>query len=110
MNISEQQLEAIRTWAKNKAAIRSIYLFGSRVKGTARPDSDLDVAIEVQTDDEDAFQTYMAHDDRWEAELSSVTSLQVSVQMYHPVEAPRVYSYVASSGFKAFEREPSVKA
>ena len=37
----------VATWAEKYPDIRRVWLYGSRVKGTARPDSDLDIAVEI---------------------------------------------------------------
>ena len=36
----------IAQWADQRPAIEQVYIFGSRVRGDARPDSDLDIAVE----------------------------------------------------------------
>lgn len=43
----DQFRPAIERWAMSFPAIHRVWLYGSRVKGTARPDSDLDVAVEI---------------------------------------------------------------
>lgn len=47
------QLDSIRTivaqWAASEPLIRTAWVFGSRVSGTQRSDSDVDVAVEVDT-------------------------------------------------------------
>ncbi|WP_188610812.1 nucleotidyltransferase domain-containing protein [Chelatococcus reniformis] len=45
--VAEQQIEAIRSWARSKSRVEQVRLFGSRRKGTHRPDSDLDIAVTV---------------------------------------------------------------
>jgi hypothetical protein len=44
----------LRVWAQGHANIRRVWLYGSRVRGTQRPDSDLDVAVEIDAVDEAA--------------------------------------------------------
>lgn len=44
-------LTVIRDWASNESRIAVVYLFGSRAKGTHRPNSDIDIAV-VLTDGE----------------------------------------------------------
>lgn len=45
---SIEELEAIvRNWAASHPRVSAAYLFGSRVKGTHRDNSDLDVAVEL---------------------------------------------------------------
>jgi predicted nucleotidyltransferase len=56
---SEDVLQLIREQAdhlKNRFAVRKIGLFGSMVRGEARPDSDLDVLVEF---DVPSFDHYM---------------------------------------------------
>ena len=38
----EQAIEIIREWAATKRCVAAVYVFGSRVHGTHRPDSDLE--------------------------------------------------------------------
>ena len=35
----------IREWAARTDSVREVWLFGSRAKGTSRPDSDIDIGI-----------------------------------------------------------------
>lgn len=53
MNISEQDRQRIVDWARSHSEIRKVYLYGSRARGTNRPDSDIDLAIVMKaTNDE----------------------------------------------------------
>ncbi len=36
----------IAQWADQRPAVEKVYIFGSHVRGDARPDSDLDIAID----------------------------------------------------------------
>ena len=45
----ENMAAAVAKWASTQPLIRKAYLFGSRVRGTSNPDSDLDIAVEVFT-------------------------------------------------------------
>lgn len=55
--IEASWLEAITRWAETKPRILSVYLFGSRAKGTHREDSDLDLAI-ILTHANESAETY----------------------------------------------------
>jgi predicted nucleotidyltransferase len=44
MQLSEQSADALSEWAAQFAAIKSLWLFGSRAKGIGRHDSDTDIA------------------------------------------------------------------
>ena len=37
----------LNNWAASKILINRVWVFGSRAKGTHKPDSDLDIAIEL---------------------------------------------------------------
>jgi hypothetical protein len=69
---------AVTGWAADEPLIRRVYLFGSRAKGTARPDSDVDLAILHGIDPKVAtscasniahWMTWDTHQDRWAADL-----------------------------------------
>src|SRR5262245_60768338 len=53
--LTEQQVVAIIAWAKKTPEVHAVMLFGSRCKGTARPNSDVDLAI-VMTEGPDRNQ------------------------------------------------------
>jgi uncharacterized protein len=65
---------AVSSWAIGEPLVRRVYLFGSRAKGTARPDSDIDLAILHEIDPEVAascdpsvahWMTWWVHEKRW---------------------------------------------
>jgi predicted nucleotidyltransferase len=65
-----EQQQAIVAWAQRTRCITEVRIFGSRVKGCARPDSDVDLAVTIVGDETgDAFSIYnVAHAaiyDRW---------------------------------------------
>ena len=68
------QKTVIAEWARRNPYLR---VFGSRAKGCAREDSDLDIAITA----EDAHYFNLAA--TWEAELSEITELRVVVRRYN---------------------------
>jgi predicted nucleotidyltransferase len=43
----------VATWAATQPIVKRVYFFGSRVKGTNRLESDLDVAVEIDEDIDD---------------------------------------------------------
>jgi predicted nucleotidyltransferase len=68
-------------WAENHVLIRRLWIYGSRAKGTNRPDSDLDVAFELDPlpygTARDQFHDEKA---RWKAELSGALGLEVHLE------------------------------
>ena len=56
----------VSDWAKGKDLIQSVYLYGSRIRGNYRPDSDLDIAIEViPSTEENSTLIWMDNGDIW---------------------------------------------
>lgn len=51
----EQLAQQLQEFAKTRQDIAAIYLFGSQANNTARPDSDVDIAILVSNEDQDLF-------------------------------------------------------
>ena len=45
MDMRDEWIAALRQWAANNGAVSELWLFGSRAKETARPDSDIDVGL-----------------------------------------------------------------
>lgn len=45
MPLPDRLTQSLRAVARRDPAVRALYVFGSRVDGTARPDSDLDVGV-----------------------------------------------------------------
>jgi hypothetical protein len=79
----------VSRWAATEPLIRRAYLFGSRVKGTARPDSDLDVAIVHEIDPAlrgigetlrlDRQFTWEDHSPRWRDDLGKLLPMPLDL-------------------------------
>jgi predicted nucleotidyltransferase len=78
--------DLVTRWAATEPLIRRAYLFGSRVKGTHRRDSDLDVAVVHDIDPAirgigetlrlDRQFTWEDHSPRWDADLGKLRKRQ----------------------------------
>jgi predicted nucleotidyltransferase len=95
----DQISQAVAEWAATEPLIRRVYLYGSRAKGSARPDSDIDLAILFKSDPSivaeqrgDMFQarwfTWEDHNPRWHADLSRRFS--VPVHLKRPQRSNRI--------------------
>jgi predicted nucleotidyltransferase len=99
MQLSSDQLQAIKAWADSHACIKEVRLFGSRFKGTARSDSDVDLAVTIagyrrglrMTTPQDIYLTN-AH--QWEDELTPTLGVKADIERYEKETAPKVWSYV----------------
>ena len=48
MQLTDEQLAIIITWAKKTPEVQAVFLYGSRAKGTAKPDSDVVLALSIK--------------------------------------------------------------
>jgi predicted nucleotidyltransferase len=79
----------VSDWAANEPLVRRVYLFGSRARKTARPESDIDLAILHNTDSRVLgtcdpslahWMTWEDHCDRWRTDIQALLKLPVDVQ------------------------------
>ena len=77
MDLTDQQVRTIQQWAEKAHYVREVRLFGSRAKGCARPNSDVDLAITIGVDH------YVALASQWEEQLSSLLGLTVKLAQYN---------------------------
>jgi predicted nucleotidyltransferase len=104
VDLAKHELSAIARWAEQTPWIFEIRLFGSRAKGTARPDSDIDLAVTVTSNEREntAFGVFCALADQWKRQLGERTGRHVCVQWYGP-ESP-VYEFLRSEGILIWSR------
>ena len=82
--------------------ISAVYLFGSRAKGTSRPDSDVDSGLVV--DDQDPVSIFLGEREDWQNELRSLTNLIVNLDVLAGDQTPKATQYVADFHLLLFER------
>lgn len=106
MDIPESDIRAIKKWAASNPLIIRAWVFGSRVKGTNRKDSDLDVAIEhgVMKGDSNAFTTAIAEKDKWKKQLEAMISLTLDLQSYLPGKTIRIESAISDASVLIYEK------
>lgn len=92
-----------RAWATNKPNVRRMWIYGSRLLGTQRPDSDLDTAIEIDVLSTDAETQLKWMDDKemWLKELQNLSPFKVHLEMHG---TPHVNEYVASCSMLIYKR------
>ena len=97
MQLPDAWLEHVRQWAGQKRSIQEAWLFGSRAKGTAEPDSDVDVAIVLtpatSRGHDWASGAYTRFGDDWQNELGAMIGRDVSLELLPPPEkdiGPRI--------------------
>ena len=74
--LCDEQRKALIAWAEATGEVEELRVFGSRAKGTARSDSDLDLAITT------SFGCFVSLADKWAEHLSELTRLDVRISRY----------------------------
>jgi predicted nucleotidyltransferase len=92
----------VRDWSLTIPEIREAYIFGSRAKGTFRDDSDLDVAIRLEGDDE-GFVVWMHDAEEFRRSLGVQIPVPLDLQLIHSTDRI-VMPAVLEHGVKVFER------
>ena len=109
LGLTKPEIAAIRRWAKSHPEIQRVYLFGSRAKGTHDPDSDVDLAIQVDAcdDDDDGQIAYMDFKKRLGPKPNPGIDPCVNLEWYSPdpaVDLPIVKHAVHRDGVLLFDR------
>lgn len=96
---------ALAEWALRQPRLRRLWIYGSRVKGTYHPGSDLDVAFEIdRLPDPGAIDEFRELTlPRWRSELTRLTGLPVHLEP-SVGDATNVTRYVSDSGMLVYER------
>ena len=106
MHISETDRLKIVEWAKNHAVIKRVYLYGSRARGDHRPDSDIDLGIEVTTEDKtEAMLDWWDWHNKYEEAPDLHLEHSVQLEWYHPdADLELVGTGVERDGILLFDR------
>jgi predicted nucleotidyltransferase len=93
LELTDQQQRAICSWAEGVNCVQVVRLFGSRAKGTARPDSDVDLALTLRADTAEDLLEWVQELDAWEDQLSARLGLEADVWIFHRDIHPSVLEY-----------------
>lgn len=96
---------AVAKWARTQPLIRKAYLFGSRVRGTHRPDSDLDVAVEIFSlpGDSCPLATWIGESHRLEESISGIVPVIIDLDWYGgEAETPRLHMALKQSSLVVY--------
>ncbi len=100
-------------WATNNQLVSRLWLFGSRVRGENRPDSDIDIAIELDmsavkgTDDSGGMATWAFEANKWKSELEHLFSLPVDLQNYKAGETNAIQRGLDRSSILVYKKPES---
>lgn len=84
--VSDAARRALTEWAAANSKVKRVWVYGSRAKGTHRPDSDINIAVELQPvgDSEETLAVWMAHCNQWQSELQARIDPGVDLEWFDP--------------------------
>lgn len=103
----------LRSWAAKQPEIGRLYVFGSRVRGIdkdggpVRPDSDLDIAIELTAAVENPTSFWMHDIAPWREELGRLIPYRLHLELLDS-ETVSNRKHVDESGVLVFDRDKPV--
>ena len=93
----------IRNWAEQDAEISKVYIFGSRARGEARDDSDLDVALEFKPEFNDCANWIMRAKELRES-LQPALPCQLQLEWYGgPIETEIIHKGLEAGHITVYE-------
>jgi predicted nucleotidyltransferase len=89
MDMRPEWVRGLREWAQANGAVREMWLFGSRARGDAREQSDVDIALALMPPDgktDWALGAYFALETEWKQQLQAIVGHDVSIEPMVPGE------------------------
>jgi predicted nucleotidyltransferase len=105
VNLKDDCVIALRSWAANNQSVQKLWLFGSRAKGTSRPESDVDLALILmpETDNTNwALAKYVECRHLWKTQLERIVDRSVSLCAIEAGE--KLYDEVTTTGMCLWSR------
>jgi predicted nucleotidyltransferase len=103
----EQLGDIVAQWAESQPSVTRAYIYGSRVRGSHREDSDLDVAIEIQPlpGDSSAFATWISEAFELCQSLASMLPVPVGLEWYGGKHGtPTIHRGLTAGSVVVYER------
>lgn len=101
---------ALAAWAKRSPIVNRLWIFGSRARGTERPDSDLDVAIEIDAtvvpgvDESGGWATWSHSKRELVHQLDAMFPFDVHLERYAGSETPAIAQALQESSILVYQK------
>lgn len=102
MDISDEDVASIQSWAASEVLIRAVYVFGSRARGDSSPTSDLDIAIEIKCAPEHVDLWFGMNGPFWQDDLRRRIPLEVNLHHLNGDATPKHSGAVARDGIEIY--------
>ena len=94
----------LRSWAETHPSINRVWAFGSRARGAARSDSELDIAVELTPDDGNPDAEWIEMAACWRRELTALVATPAIDLWSVGPEDRIVRSAIKADGVLIYER------
>jgi predicted nucleotidyltransferase len=87
MDMQDEWLYDLRSWASTNESVRELWLFGSRACGRSRENSDVDLALALMPPvgkHDWALGNYFALESEWKRQLEAIVGRDVSIEPLVP--------------------------
>lgn len=107
---AEEIAKLLAQWARRHPLVMRVHIFGSRVRGDHRPDSDIDIAVELDptqfqgSDESGGRATWMFEKAAWKEELQALIPHKVQLERYHENQTPTVGRGLTQSSRLIYEK------
>lgn len=99
----EQAISIVASWAQQERIVERVYFFGSRVRGSYQPNSDLDIAVKLTYPDVDTALAYWSFEvDAWMSRLSTILPWKPDLQLLAPDGTPAISAGVKESSILVY--------
>jgi predicted nucleotidyltransferase len=87
--LTDEQLATIISWAKKTPDVQAVFLSGKRARGTAEPDSNVELALSITGQDPlRRLATFLSRRRAWRGELEAALGLAVQLERARADSAP----------------------
>ena len=105
----ETVVSLIAAWAESEPYVRKAFLYGSVARSENKPNSDIDVAIQLNARPgvEVELAVWSFEGDRLSESLQSLLPGPVQLEWYDPVETPTVHKGIVESSILVYDEYPA---
>ena len=104
MRLSDELAMKLILWARSQPNVRRLIVFGSFAKGTAAPDSDLDVAVELDGDEGEALADFIFEEVAWKRQLSKLLGCEFDLHLGGEAAGPVVRQGLVEAAISVYTR------